>query len=397
VIDRRSLMIAASAALIVPTPAVAKRVDMQRIEHDRVVRAAGAYLRDAPLTLTSIPAPSSPGGVHDYYSEADYWWPDPVNPGGPYVRRDGFSNPAKFDGHRNALIAFGVCMPALAAAWRLTGESRYARAAAEHLNAWFVAPETRMSPDLAHAQAIIGRDTGRAIGIIDTLQIVEVARAAKLLGDLRAPGFDAATRAGVATWFGRYLDWLTTSAAGIEERDQKNNHGTCWLLQCAAFADLLSDEDALSGLTARLRTVIVPNQIAAGGRQPLELSRTKPYSYSLFNLDVLAAACQILSPGSRELWTAAGPGGGSVADAIGYMAPFIRNKRFWPYPADVEHYDALPVRQPSLLFGGLALDRPDWIALWRTLEPDPTDPEIVRNFPVRQPILWTSGGGYHVR
>jgi hypothetical protein len=79
------------------------------------------------------------------------------------------------------------------------------------------------------------------------------------------------------------------------------------------------------------------------------------------------------------------------------MAPFIRNKRFWPYPADVEHYDALPVRQPSLLFGGLALDRPDWIALWRTLEPDPTDPEIVRNFPVRQPILWTSGGGYHVR
>jgi hypothetical protein len=393
VIDRRSLMISASAALIVPTPAFAERMDLQRIEHDRVVRAASAYLHEAPLTITSVPAPRSPGGVHDYYSEADYWWPDPANPGGPYVRRDGFSNPAKFDGHRNALIAFGVRMPTLAAAWRLTGESRYARAAAEHLNAWFVASETRMSPDLAHAQAIIGRDTGRAIGIIDTLQIVEVARAAKLLGNLRAPGFDAATRAGVATWFGRYLGWLTTSAAGIEERNQKNNHGTCWLLQCAAFADLLSDEDALAELRTRLQTVIVPNQIAPGGRQPLELSRTKPYSYSLFNLDVLAAACQILSPGSRKLWTAAGPGGGSVADAISFMAPFIRDKSLWPYPADVEHFSALPVRQPSLLFGGLALDRPEWIELWRTLEPDPTDPEIVRNFPVRQPILWTSGSG----
>jgi len=390
-------MIAASAASIVPTPAYAERLDLQTIEHDRVVRAADAHLREAPRTITSIPAPRSPGGVHDYYSEADYWWPDLSHAGGPYVRRDGFSNPGKFDGHRDALIAFGVRMPALAAAWRLTGKSRYARAAAEHLNAWFVAPETRMSPDLAHAQAIIGRDTGRAIGIIDTLQIVEVAHAAKLLSNLRAPGFDARFRAGVDAWFRSYLGWLTTSAAGIEERDQKNNHGTCWLLQCAAFADLLSDEDALAGLRTRLRTVIVPNQIAAGGRQPLELSRTKPYSYSLFNLDVLATACQILSPGSRKLWTAAGPGGGSVADAIGFMVPFIRKKARWPYPADVEHFDALPVRQPSLLFGGLALDCPDWISLWRTLPADPTDPEIVRNFPIRQPVLWTNGGDVHVR
>lgn len=389
-------MIAASAALIMPTPAFAERLDLKRVEHDRVVHAASDYLLEAPCTLTSIRALRSPGGMHDYYSEADYWWPDPTNPGGPYVRRDGFSNPGKFDGHRNALIAFGVRMPALAAAWRLTGQARYARAAAEHLRAWFVDPETRMTPDLAHAQAVIGRDTGRAIGIIDTLQIVEVARAATMLAQMQAPGYDARTIAGVATWFRSYLSWLATSPAGIEERDQKNNHATCWLLQCAAFATLLADADTLADLGTRLRTVIVPDQIAAGGRQPRELSRTKPYSYSLFNLDVLAAACQMLSPNSSTLWTAAAPDGGSVADAIGFMVPFIRDKGLWPYPPDVEHFGALPVRQPSLLFGGLALDRPDWITLWRTLEPDPTDPEIVRNFPVRQPILWTSGSGYHV-
>ena len=396
-IDRRTLLISASAAAAFPAAASAAPIGLRRIEHGRVVRAADAYLNDPPSTITSIPAARSPGGPHDYYSEADYWWPDPSNQGGPYVRRDGFSNPAKFDGHRNALIAFGIRMPALAAAWRLTGERRYGQAAAKHLRAWFVDPHTRMSPDLAHAQAIIGRDTGRAIGIIDTLQIVEVARATKLLDDLGSPGFDSTTRAGVRSWFARYLEWLQTSSAGIEERDQKNNHGTCWLLQCAVFADLLGDKATLAALRTRLRTVIVPDQIAADGRQPRELSRTKPYGYSLFNLDVLATACQVLSPASRALWTAAGPGGGSVADAIGFMAPFIRDKTRWPYRPDVEHFDALPVRHPGLLFGGLALDHADWIALWRTLEPDPTDSEILRNFPIRQPILWTSGDGHDVR
>src|SRR3546814_9977957 len=91
-----------------------------------------------------------------------------------------------------------------------------------------------MNPDLDHAQAIIGVNTGRAIGVIDTLQIVEVARAAALFARQNAPGY-AAIRAGVKGWFADYLDWLTTSPFGTEERDEKNNHGSCWLLQAASL------------------------------------------------------------------------------------------------------------------------------------------------------------------
>ncbi len=90
-----------------------------------------------------------------------------------------------------------------------------------------------MNPNLNHAQAIIGVNSGRAIGVIDTLQIVEVARAAALFARKNAPGY-AAIRAGVEAWFSDYLDWLTTSPFGIAERDEKNNHGTCWLLQAAS-------------------------------------------------------------------------------------------------------------------------------------------------------------------
>ncbi len=52
------------------------------------------------------------------------------------------------------------------------------------------------------------------------------------------------------------------------------------------------------------------------------------------------------------------------------------------------YLDGWPVRQPSLLFAGLALDKPEYIALWRKLDPDPTVEEIIRNYFVRQPVLW---------
>ena len=389
-IDRRFLLAAGGALLATRLSAAvpAAAIDLGGIERVRVVARATALLGQAPRTIASVEAPRSPAGPHDYYSEGDYWWPDPANPGGPYVRRDGLSNPAKFDGHRDALIAFGAAVPMLASAWSLTGEPRFAAAAIAHLDAWFVDPASRMNPNLAHAQAIIGRNTGRAIGIIDTLQIVEVARAAELFGRRQAPGYQR-VRAGVESWFGDYLDWLTQSDAGREEREQKNNHGTCWLLQVAAFASLVGRTDLLEDMRRRLFDIIVPAQIAPDGRQPLELARTKPYGYSLFNLDVLAAAAWLLSQRQGELIARRTGDGRSIAGAIAFMAPFIEDRTRWPFARDVEHFGDFPVRHPSLLFGGLALQRPEWLRLWRRLNPDPSVGEVVRNFPVRQPLLWT--------
>ena len=52
-------------------------------------------------------------------------------------------------------------------------------------------------------------------------------------------------------------------------------------------------------------------------------------------------------------------------------------------------YDnAWTVRQPCLLFAGLALAKPEYLALWRKLDADPTVEEVLRNYPVRQPLLW---------
>ena len=77
-----------------------------------------------------------------------------------------------------------------------------------------------------------------------------------------------------------------------------------------------------------------------------------------------------------------------MAKAMEYMYPYMLDKKKWPLPPDVMYYDEWPVRQPSLIFGGLALGKPEYVALWRRLKADPTVEEVLRNWPVRQPLLW---------
>ncbi len=186
-------------------------------DHDRILAAANRYLSEKPITVTAFHSERSPGGPHDFYSEGDYWWPDPKNPGGPYIRRDGESNPANFNGHREAMVRLSLIVPALTAAWLLTRQKKYSDHAANHLRAWFVDSNTRMNPNLQFAQAILGINKGRGIGVIDTLHLVEVARAATLLD--RASMLREGTE--VRHWFADYLEWMRTSKNGQEERDAK--------------------------------------------------------------------------------------------------------------------------------------------------------------------------------
>jgi hypothetical protein len=371
-------------------------LDLRSLERERVLRAADRYLGEQPITITAHHSPRSAGGRQDYFSEGDYWWPDPANPDGPYIQKDGLTNPDNFVAHRHALIRLSLHVPALAAAWMITRDRRYATHAVRHLRAWFLDDATRMNPHLLYAQAIKGRVTGRGIGIIDTIHLVEVVRALTALDETDA--LPSLERDGVRAWVDRYLTWMTTHEYGQTERDAKNNHGTCWVMQVAEFARYTRRPELTTFCRERFKTVIVPGQIAANGSFPEELRRTKPYGYSLFNLDAMATICQILDPvGTRNsqlpdsderLWTWELPDGRGMRKALEFMVPYIRDKRSWPHPPDVMYFDNWPVRHCALLFGGLALERAEYIALWRTLDPDPTIDEVIRNYFIRQPVLW---------
>lgn len=361
-------------------------IDIAEIERARVTRAADRYLQERPITITAYTARRSAGGSHDYFSEGDYWWPDPQAPNGPYIQRDGMTNPDNFVSHRRALIRLSVQMPALTAAWSITKNQLYAKHAAEHLRAWFLEASTRMNPNLQYAQAIHGRVTGRGIGIIDTIHLVEVARSILLLRESSV--LTAGEHEQLKQWFAEYLNWMTQSKHGIEEREAKNNHGTCWVMQVAQFAQYTGNRQLIDYCSERYKSVLLPDQLAVDGSFPLEIKRTKPYSYSLFNLDAMATICQIVSTPRDDLWTFTLADGRSMQSAMAFMAPYIADKKSWPHPADVQYFDDFPVRQPSLLFAGLAYAEPRYLELWNKLNPDPVVDEVIRNYPVRQPVLW---------
>jgi hypothetical protein len=364
--------------------------NLVEIEKPRVLNKALAYLDMAPVTVTATRAQRSTGGVHDFYSEGDYWWPDPENPDGPYVRRDGMSNPDNFVAHRRAMVRLSEIIGTLASAYLVTGESRYASHALEHLNAWFVDESTMMNPSLLYGQAIKGRHKGRSIGIIDTIHLVEVARGAKILGDSEAiPVQDFEN---IKHWFSEYLDWLTTHPYGQRERVHPNNHGVCWSMQVAAFADLAGRETELEWIRKQFKTVYLAEMMAEDGSFPAELARTKPYGYSLFVLDAMAGVAQIASTEQDNLWNYQLADGRSLRKGVAFLYPYMEDKSTWPHRKDVLLWDQWPVRHPSLLFAGLHFSEADYLELWKRLEPDPTTPEVIRNLPMRHPLLWLSPG-----
>src|SRR4051794_12164819 len=182
--------------------------DIIQFDKSRVIAAADQYSKEQPITITASRSPRSAGGPHDFFSEGDYWWPDPKNPDGPYIQKDGMTNPENFVDHRKALMRMSQIVPTLTAAWKITGDTKYADAAIKHLKAWFADDATKMSPNLQYAQAIHGRFTGRGTGIIDTIHLIEPVRSAVLLENAGLLKGDDLKN--IKGWFTQYLEWLKT-------------------------------------------------------------------------------------------------------------------------------------------------------------------------------------------
>ncbi len=360
--------------------------EAQSLLKKQIMDEAEWAMQQQPITITAESSPRSAGGKHDFFSEADYFWPNPANPDGPYKERDGVTNPDNFLAHRKAMIRFSKIIGALASAYKLTGDEKYVKHAIIHLKAWFVDPATLMNPNLQYAQAVKGLVTGRNYGIIDTIHFMEVAQGVIVMEN--ASVFDKQTAIDIKQWFSRYISWLNTSKMGLAEKNIKNNHSTCWAMQVASFAKLCNDEVMLDSCRLRYQTVLLPNQMGMDGSFPLETARTKPYGYSIFNLDAMVMLCQILSTPTSDLWKYETPDGKSVKKGITYLYPFIADKNKWGFPPDVMYWSDWPVAQPFLLFGANAFNEKKWFETWKKLDHQPGVEEVIRNLPVRHPLIW---------
>ena len=351
---------------------------------EQTIAEAELAMKEEPITVTAQTSLRSAGGKHDFYSEGDYWWPNPDDLNGPYIQKDGLTNPDNFIAHRLAMIRLSKIVGALSSAYKITGDEKYVKQAILHLKAWFVNPETLMNPNLEYAQAIKGKFTGRGIGIIDTIHLLDVAQGTLVMSDK----INDTDLKAIKNWFDEYLIWLMSSKNGNDEMNAKNNHGTCFTLQIAGFAKLTGNQKLLDFCINRYKTVLLPIQMAVDGSFPLEIARTKPYGYSIFNLDAMTILCQILSTPENNLFNYVTSDGKSIKKGIEFMYPFIANKTKWTLKPDVMFWNEWPVAQPFLVFGANAFQNENWFGTWKTLDHNPKVAEVIRNLPIKYPLLY---------
>jgi hypothetical protein len=286
-------------------------------------------LQQNPVSVTTKAVSPPSGDKHDYMSQAPYFWPDPSKPNGlPYIRRDGERNPelAKITDHQT-LDQMEAAVGTLSLAYYFTGKEEYAAKATTFLRAWFLDSATRMNPNLEYAQFIPGVNTGRGIGLIETRGLADVVDAIGLLAGSKS--WSAANQRGLEDWYGKFLQWMLESKNGREENAAKNNHGTYYDVQSTSFALFLGRKDLAKQIVETAKQKRIALQIEPDGRQPLELARTKAWSYSNANLDGLMWLARLAENVNVDLWNYQTKDNRSIRRALDYLYPFAVGDQKW--------------------------------------------------------------------
>ena len=342
-----------------PNPAI---LDAVHAEADEAMAVGPYSVMDEDETPPS-------GDKHDYMSLAPYWWPDPAKPNGlPYIRKDGETNPERYkirdDTEFNKVQS---AVHALGLGYYFTGKEEYAARATLLLRTWFLDPATRMNPNLNYAQAVLGVNTGRGTGLIDVRGIPRLLDGITLLSGSRA--LTAQDQAALHKWFSDYLNWLETSKNGQDEADAKNNHGSWFDQQITGVALFLGDKDLARKIAETAETKRIAVQIKPDGTEPLELARTKSFSYSVFNLTAL----EWLAVESRlvgvDLWSYHADNGASIRAALDYLLPYADGTKKWTYQA-LNGVEGDSLTEP-LLLAAINYHNPEYLSDAKKLEKKP--------------------------
>lgn len=294
----------------------------------RIVREADQAVKTiARQPYTVVHKKSFSGDVHNYESLAYYAWPNPQDPDGAYIVRDGYPSPEykKYD----AMKMFEMCdnMRYLGQAYQISHDSQYTKAAIRQLRVWFLDDSTKMNPNLRYGQIVPGYDNGKghpgvlaeAYSLLDVLDCIALLQQNRLLGKKELQGLRA--------WFSKLNTWLCGSQSGLIMNNTKNNLSIMYDVLRYRIAMFTGNQK----IKAEIRNAFAPKrlnpQFQADGRQPEELKRSKSMMYSIFNLSHLLEFCQMLRYDRRD-YSQYKP---RASAAVGFIKKYINNKEDYPY------------------------------------------------------------------
>jgi len=304
---------------------------------DKILKKTFTTVMDKEMTPPS-------GDKHDYMSAGRYWWPDPKDPTGPYIRKDGVVNPEIDKLDRGPLGMMAKNVTSLSLAYYFTSDERYAEKALTNLRIWFIHPATRMNPNMNYGQTIPGRNKGlgRGEGIIDTYSFIDMLDGIELLK--KSSRFTQQDQLALKNWFVSYLDWMMTSPIGNEEYTAKNNHGTAFDVQATRYAIFAGKEDIAKKYCNGFAARRLFTQIEPDGSQPLELARTTALGYSTFNLTHILDMCFLAKSLNIDIYHAKSGDGRSILQALEFLTPYI-GKPISQFPyKQIKDWDAVQTK-----------------------------------------------------
>jgi len=311
---------------------ISSKNPQQLKEFEKLIIKADKILDKVPYSVMNKKHIPPSNNKHDYLSLAPYFWPNPDTPNGlPYIRKDGEVNPETRDAWTDyaEMSGFFNAVDVLGKSYFFSGKDAYADKAIDLIRAWFLNRETLMNPNLNFGQGVPGTSTGRPFGIIEFSGIREVITCMDFLelgGKL-----DSKTKLGFQLWLKNYANWLQTSEIGILERNTLNNHGNWYDVQLCSILLYIGDFESVKEILELAKINRIAKQIEPDGSQPMELERTKSFSYSTMNLNAMTKLAYFGKRVGVDLWNFETADGRSIKKAYEYLIPYISSDKEWKY------------------------------------------------------------------
>ena len=292
-------------------------------------KKADAIVEAGVLDVTQRTLRAPTGNPRDYTSMGPYWWPNPDTKDGlPYVNRDCQTNPETVQPITPRKMYSNIRIVATAAFY--LGDEKYSEFVDKQLYAWYIDPETSMTPNARYSQGIPGICDGRGVGLIDFSSVHHMFDA---LGIVECMGkISKATADGVRAWYNKFLDWMLTHEQGYQANIAINNHGA-WFDAHVLTAAVALDRRALAKKICDTSYDIRHRRhIMDDGSQPHELRRVSGIGYSLMNLDALTVIANIADRlGYKQYWSVDEKRGKCLLrSAVDYLYPIIKERANLP-------------------------------------------------------------------
>ena len=295
--------------------------------YKEVVQYTEGILRQKPVAVTDKEVSLS-GNKHNYESLSPYWWPDPKNPGGPYIARDGQTNPETKQYDSPRLITLRSNLVYCSKAFYITGDIRYYDYFCRQLDTWFIDKDTRMTPHFEYSQFVPGRNNGRgnpqgmseAYNFNNILESIRLVNSVKDIGKKRMKALQA--------WFRDFAEWMQESDYGLGTQSFQNGQVLTFdttLYNIFIFTGQKSERQAIFDAFPEKR---VNKNIASDGKIPESLRRTKGFFYTVSSLQRFVDFATLAKADGNSL---PGESIARIQKAFDYITQFEDNRSAFPY------------------------------------------------------------------